>query len=248
MAIRYNSQLKAELRKAVKSFNAKIRRLEEKGVSAALLPDKVSSKEIQAGIKNRRDLRKRLQQLNEFTSAGVVEESAGGLMGTDELFIYRKGEANRAIREINKDYEKLLNLETDYPMMIGEQTANLRTKMEYLSRDIRTMDVKQINIFNKNILTLEQKTLKDENFYNNFQKMLFYSGYRGGLKPSKVREISELIEKFTPEQLLDIYSTNPALKSMVEGYNRMKNNIGEVDEADTEDVANAIIEALLEKL
>ena len=89
---------------------------------------------------------------------------------------------------------------------------------------------------------------KDENFYNNFQKMLFYSGYRGGLKPSKVREISELIEKFTPEQILDIYSTNPALKSMVEGYNRMKNNIGEVDEADTEDVANAIIEALLEKL
>ena len=66
MAIRYDSQLKAEIRKTVKAFNAKIRRLEQKGVSAALLPEAVSSKEIQRGITNRKDLRERLKQLPEY--------------------------------------------------------------------------------------------------------------------------------------------------------------------------------------
>ena len=106
MAIRYDSQLKAEIRRTVKSFNAKIRRLEAKGVTSALLPDTVSSKEIQQGITNRRELRKRLQQLQEFSSAGTATESEGGLIGTDILFEYRQGEANRAIKEINKEYDE----------------------------------------------------------------------------------------------------------------------------------------------
>ena len=46
MAIRWNSQLKADLRRTVKSFNSKIRRLQQKGVTAALLPDMISSKEF----------------------------------------------------------------------------------------------------------------------------------------------------------------------------------------------------------
>ena len=103
MAIRYDSQLNAELRRAIRSFNAKIKRLENKGVSASLLPDKVSTKEIKAGILNRRDLRERMNQLNEFSSAGAVTESEGGLMGTDILFQYRQGEANKAVKEINKE-------------------------------------------------------------------------------------------------------------------------------------------------
>ena len=170
MAIRYDSQLKAQIRKTVKSFNAKIRRLEAKGVSAALLPNKVSTKEIRAGIDNRKDLRKRLNQLGEFTSAGIVEETETGLLGTNELFMYRQGEANRAIEALQREYDKINNIETRYPMMQGEYAANLRAKMDYLARDIRTLDIKQINIFNKNLFTPEQKSLKDEQFYNNFQR------------------------------------------------------------------------------
>ena len=223
MAIRYDSQLKAEIRKAVKSFNAKIRRLEAKGVTSALLPDVVSSKQIQQGITNRRDLRKRLQQLQEFSSAGTATESEGGLIGTDILFQYRQGEANRAIRELRKEYQQTQQVDTRYPMMLGEYGNNLRAKMDYLSRDIRKMDVRQVQIFNKNILLPEQKIIKEEQFYKNFEKMLFYNAYRGELDLSFIENMRQL----TPQQLLELYRTNPAFKIIVEGYLRLRQETGE---------------------
>ena len=251
MAIRYDSQLKAQIRKTVKSFNAKIRRLKAKGVTAALLPDKVSSKEIQAGINNRKDLRKRLQQLNEFTSAGIVEESESGLLGTNELFMYRQGEANRAIQEINKEYEEIADINTRYPMMLGEYESNLRTKMNYLARDIRSLDVKQVNIFNKAIISPERRTKKDETFYNNFQKLIFFNAYKGGVPPALAREVSELLEQFTPRQLLRMYNTNPNMRIFElipsDEYQR-RSHIEGFDEEETNDLFEAIRDYLISQL
>lgn len=244
MAIRYDSQLKAEIRKAVKSFNAKIRRLEAKGVTSALLPDVVSSKQIQQGITNRRDLRKRLQQLQEFSSAGTATESEGGLIGTDILFEYRQGEANRAIRELRKEYQQTQQVDTRYPMMLGEYGNNLRAKMDYLSRDIRKMDVRQVQIFNKNILLPEQKIIKEEQFYKNFEKMLFYNAYRGELDLSFIENIRQL----TPQQLLELYRTNPAFKIIVEGYLRFRQETGDDVDADLQEAYKAANEAVKEKL
>lgn len=218
MAIRWNSQLKADLRRTVKSFNSKIRRLQQKGVTAALLPDMISSKEIQAGITNRRDLEKRMAQLREFTSAGVVERSEGGVMGTNQLFLYRVGEANRAIEQIKKEYEKIESIQTRYPMMKSEYQANLESKMEYLARDIHKLDARQINIFNKNLLTTEQKTIRDEQFYRNFNKMIFFNAYKSGLPASLIASIAEKIEKFTPAELLQLYATEPTFRTVKEMY------------------------------
>lgn len=239
MAIRYDSQLKSEIRKIVKSFNAKIRRLESKGVSAALLPDKISSKEIQQGFANRKDLRSRLKQLQDFTSAGMVEESEGGLFGTNDLFIYRQGEANKAVRELNKEYEKTLDLNPRYPMMMGEYVNNLKAKMDYLSRDIRSMDVRQIQIFNKNLLTPELKTKKNEQFYSNFRRMLYYNAYRLDIPPMD-------LEKLTPEELLKLYQTEPSFKMIVEGYLRLKNETGEAEDEEMEEAYSAAKNALVE--
>ena len=244
MAIRYDSQLKAEIRRTVKSFNAKIRRLEAKGVTSALLPDAVSSKEIQQGITNRRELRKRLQQLQEFSSAGTATESEGGLIGTDILFQYRQGEANRAIRELRKEYQQTQQVDTRYPMMLGEYGNNLRAKMDYLSRDIRKMDVRQVQIFNKNILLPEQKIIKEEQFYKNFEKMLFYNAYRGELDLSFIENIRQL----TPQQLLELYRTNPAFKIIVEGYLRFRQETGEDVDDDLQEAYKAANEAVKEKI
>ena len=240
MAVRYDSQLKAQIRKTVKSFNAKIRRLESKGVSASLLPDKVSSKEIQAGFQTRKDLRNRLQQLNEFSSAGIIEESQGGLLGTNQLFQYRQGEANRAIEALNREYQRIESIETRYPMMQGEYAANLRSKMNYLARDVRSLDVKQINIFNKNLLTPEQKMAKDENFYANFNRMLFYDAYAAGLPPDLVARISQKLSKLTPQQLLEVFATNPSFKAVTDNYHRAKSTNEELDKSDLREEFEAL--------
>lgn len=244
MAIRWNSQLRAEVRRTVKSFNAKIRRLQDKGVTAALLPDMISSREIKQGITNRRDLEKRLSQLRDFTSAGIVERSEGGVMGTNELFIYRVGEANKAIKAIQDEYNRIEAIDTRYPMMKSEYQANLEAKMQYLSRDIRKMDIRQINIFNKNILTDEQKTIKDEQFYNNFTKMLFYNAYKGSIPPGVVASISAKISNFAPSELLEFYATEPTFKGVVEKYKIEKDS--ELSDSETYELYLALDARLTE--
>ena len=218
MAIRYDSQLNRQIRNTVKSFNAKVRRLENKGVSAALLPDTISSKEIKAGIRSRGDLRTRIAQLQEFTSAGETFTSEGGLIGTPKLFQYRQAEANKAIEALNKEYQKVLKLDTRYPMMQSEYTSNLQSKMKYLSRDVESMDVRQVQIFNKNLLTPEQRGIKDEQFYNNFIKMIFFNAYKGDIDPELVRSIIDKIQKITPSRLLELFGTSPAFRAVQERY------------------------------
>ena len=223
MAIRWNRQLKAEVRRTVKSFNAKIRRLQRKGVTAAVLPERISSKELQAGITNRRELEGRLSQLREFTSAGIVERSEGGVLGTNQLFLYRVGEANKAIKAIQDEYNRIERIQTRYPMMKSEYQANLESKMEYLARDITKLDVRQLQIFNKNLLNIEQRTIRDEQFYTNFNKMIFYNAYKAGVPPELISRISNLVSKFTPAQLLELYATEPTFRSVKDIYILNKN-------------------------
>ena len=248
MAIRYDSQLRGEIRRTVKSFNAKIRRLEAKGVSSALLPDSVSSKELREGFANRRDLRTRLQQLQEFTSAGETFTSEGGLVGTNKLFMYRQGEANKAVKEINKQYLRALNPNTMYPMMQGEYVNNLKSKMDYLSRDIEKMDIRQVKIFNKNLLTPEERTRRNEAFYQSYIKMVFYDGYRGAIDPATVKELTELIYKIPPEKLLELYNTNPAIRGIADKYIEYKMQAGTITDAELQDYINSATAVLLEEL
>ena len=248
MAIRYDSQLRSEIRRTVKAFNAKVRRLEAKGVSSALLPDSVSSKELQAGFNNRQDLRNRLQQLQEFTSAGETYQSEGGLIGTNKLFMYRKGEANKAIKEINKEYLKNLKIDTRYPMMQGEYVNNLKSKMDYLSRDIEKMDVRQVNIFNKNLLTPEERNAKNEQFYNSYIKMLFYDAYRGSIDPATMRNLTDLVYQLSPQKLLELYHTDPAIRGIADKYMQYKMQNGNVSDDEVQAYAESAVAALEEEI
>lgn len=248
MAIRYNRQLKSDIRKAVQSFNAKIRRLQAKGVSSSLLPSTISSREIKAGITNRRDLRKRLAQLQEFSSAGEAFESEGGLVGTNVLFEYRQGEANKAIKALDKEFQKVIRMDSRYPMMQTEYASNLQAKMEYLSRDVRKLDLRQIQIFNKNLLTPEQKAVKDEQFYANYNKMIFFDAYKAGLDPRLIREISEKLERFTPAELLEMYNTEPAFKAVSDIYMKGKAEAGELSDEEAREQFEALNARIDEKL
>ena len=248
MAIRYDSQLKAEIRKTVKAFNAKIRRLEQKGVSAALLPEAVSSKEIQRGITNRKDLRERLKQLQEFSSAGIPEESAGGLIGTNTLFEYKQGEANKALKAIEEEFNKVVRLDTRYPMMQSEYASNLKAKMDYLSRDVRDLDIQQVQIFNKNILTPEKRRIRDETFYQNFNRMLFFDAYKSNLSPALVSRITAKLEKLPPSKLLELFSTEPSFKAVSDVYEKGKRESEDVSDEETREQFEALDERLDEIL
>lgn len=77
MSKRYNIRWRpdddAELRKAVKNFNAKITRLENKGFKKSALPERITVKQIKEVVQVRQDLKREMDSLRRFTQRGAEE-------------------------------------------------------------------------------------------------------------------------------------------------------------------------------
>ena len=72
--IRWSDNDNAELRKAVKNFNAKISRLEKKNPKEAhLLPERVNMKELKNLISTRQDLKREMNALRRFSKRGAEQ-------------------------------------------------------------------------------------------------------------------------------------------------------------------------------
>lgn len=225
MAIRYDKQLKNEIYKAVRSFNAKISRLERKGVSAALLPDRISTQNIKQNYTNRRQLRSYLASLQDFTSKGQVFKSKGGVTGTTQLFQYNIKRANKATAALSRERRNLADIPTRYPMMKSENISLLESKMKYLKRDIYNMDIRQINIFKRNIESTFNRNKQNSVFHKNFNTMMLANGYRAGLSESFLNRLANKMDRIAPEKLLELYRTIPSFSSIVEKYQAAKNDI-----------------------
>ena len=217
MAIRYNKQLNAEIHKAVRSFNAKVRRLQAKGVSAALLPDLISTKSIKANADNRRQLRNKLQALQEFSSRGQTFKSEGGVTGTTVLFQYNTKRANKAVKQLQRELNALEQIPTRYPMMKSESSSLLQSKINYLKRDIYKLDIRQINIMQRNVESTFKSRERNALFHQNFKKMLMSVAYRAGLDTGYIKSIGDKLDQLPPAKLLELYRTNPAF-GIIEWY------------------------------
>lgn len=248
MAIRYNKQLNAEIHKAVRSFNAKVRRLQAKGVSAALLPDLISTKSIKANSDNRRQLRNKLQALQEFSSRGQTFKSEGGVTGTTILFEYNTKRANKAAKQLQKELNSLEKIPTRYPMMKSDAASLLQSKIKYLKRDIYKLDIRQINVLQRNVESTYKAREKNALFHQNFKKMLFSVAYRAGLDTGFIESMGNKLDKLSPEKLLELYRTNPAwgitewypLDSLIENIeNTVKEAFKTIDNDLDEEIAKS---------
>lgn len=246
MAIRYDNQLKNDIYKAVRSFNAKVTRLERKGVSAALLPDRLSTKSIKANYTNRRQLRSYLKSLQEFSSRGQTFKSEGGVTGTTQLFEYNIKRANRATKQLRTEMGNIEAIPTRYPMMKSENISLLQSKMNYLKRDIYKLDIRQINVFKRNIETTLKYNEKNALFQQNFKKMLLSTAYRGGVNAALIKRISDKIDQLPANKLLELYRTSPAFTSVTEKY-KAPDGV-DIDDNETEEEYEAIDNILSEAI
>lgn len=108
--IRWRDSDTQDLKKAVRNFNAKIRRLEKKNPdNAQYLPDKIKYNEMKNLIKTRQDLNREINALKRFSKRGA--EQIVTLPDTDyniKATKWQKTELNRRAGVINRKREKRL--------------------------------------------------------------------------------------------------------------------------------------------
>lgn len=116
--IRWKQSDEEKLRKTVRNFNAKIRRLEKKDPkNKAALPEKISVKDLKEVIHTRADLNRELNSLKRFSKRGsetlvVAPESDYNVLITK----WQKQEINRRVGMINRKREERRKMIADIEM------------------------------------------------------------------------------------------------------------------------------------
>lgn len=109
--IRWNDANHQELKRVVRNFNAKVKRLEKKNPELKnVLPDKVSVAQMKELIETRNDLKRELNSLKRFSQKGA--EKLVDVPGNDynlKTTNWQKKEMSRRIGVINRKRKKRLN-------------------------------------------------------------------------------------------------------------------------------------------
>lgn len=102
--IRWSEKDNKELQRAVKNFNAKVKRLEKKySGTDVIIPEKVTVKQMRELVNTRRDLQRELKSLQKFTERG--SEAVITIPNTDnniQVTKWQKEEMTKRARVINR--------------------------------------------------------------------------------------------------------------------------------------------------
>lgn len=101
--IRWSEADNQQLTKAVKNFNAKVKRLEKKFIGQdVVIPEKVSVREMREVIGTRRDLQRELKSLQSFTQRGSEELVKTNTDSNIIITKWQKAELEKRAKIINK--------------------------------------------------------------------------------------------------------------------------------------------------
>lgn len=201
--IRWTDSDNQELRKAVRNFNAKIKRLEKKNPAIKnVLPEKISVAQMKDLIETRQDLKRELNALRRFSKRG--SEEIVNVPGNDynlKTTKWQKEEMTRRIGVINRKRNKRLKEVLETPIKsrgkelgytkgqlgMGKAEEVSLTPMKAFTPKMSRAD---LNFKFKNIMKESQSS------YWNKRDLLLKENY-----------IKSLEENFNPNDIKDIVSS-----------------------------------------
>ena len=172
MAINLSPEMNSELRKAVTSFNRKIKRLEAKGVTASLLPEKVNVRDLKRAYRDSESLNRKIRQLANFTSKGATITTKKGIVGTEAMFNYREQQKQEMIRVYKQQKNVIRANPIRYKGRTTSYLKNLTAKIKYLEKSSRRRDARALLNESRNMLTPEALVKKNARFRANYYRTL----------------------------------------------------------------------------
>lgn len=261
MAIRYDTKLNNEIRRIVNNYNAKIRRLEKQDTEY-ILPqkfDKEALKSLKASVSNRQDLRRRLKELQNFTSRGA--EKVITYKGT-KLPSYQVKNIKMYQSVIKRRLNKKINYyETTHPTSSGvvqdvtfaqagerDYLNALAKKRVLLNRDISTLS--NIREYENYVNTLRgnARTISDRIWKSNYMDIIMEQGYIYGYNSDKLEEIRNKLNKLTPAQFNKLYNTEATVKQIMFLYKGTKDIGNGLKVEDLEDDIISVFDSLYDNL
>lgn len=260
MAIRYDQKLNNEIRRIVRNYNAKIRRL-EKEKSDVVLPEKYSRqvvKSMKESYSNRSDLRRRLKELERFTARGGEKNVnvKGTVLPKHEYQTIRAYQSlvKRRTTIRLKFYEttptKTLGVKGDVTLaQTGEREyLNLLAKREILlNKDISNLDIEERG---KYLETLRANArTRDPNIWkNNYLSILDDTATSFGYDQEKLKIIKKRLSALTPKQIDELISQENTIQNILYHYSAIKDVTDEVGKGALQDDVFSNLDTIYDNL
>ena len=257
MAIRYDEKINNEIRRIVRNYNAKIKRLE--GRKDLVLPerfDRQALKVMRETTKNRDDLKRKLKNLQEFTKRGGEQN----IMVKGRIiprYKYKQIQRYRNLINRRLNAREEFNKQT-YPTYEGKQEKyTLYEQFNEESRNIEAqrkllLDVDYLGYSPSDLesylgrLEANARTVNLSSWQQNYADMLLESGYVYGIPHAKLHDLREKILDLSPSQFDKLFKTESTIKQILYYYNQI-NELGvdvafENMESDVVSIYNSLFE------
>lgn len=214
--MKLSPEMNAELRKEVKAFNRKRKRLMQKGVIKSLLPEKASVRALKNAYRDTESLQARLDQMAKLSSKGKIIENKKGVKGTENLFAYRKAEAQQMVKIYEQEIQSTKAIKTKYRSAKASHLRTLRAKVKYLSKDPENMDARGLFQQASNTLTPEKLYKKNVIYRDNYINKLYEYAEIGEIDKEYVDRLVKKLDRVPLEDFYNITKSNPELKDVLD--------------------------------
>ena len=254
--IRYDKKLNERIYNVINRYNSKIDRLRRKGGSY-ILPQKESKESLMDVSYTRKDLLRRLKNIEYFTERGAEKTvvTKGYAISLYELD-YLKREKTRVKRKLRKEIKRYENVS---PTINGERTArtfaqmgdtsylNALAKYKMVDVDIESLTEEQLKDYKRLIYRLGiDKDYLAEGFKANYIEMFTKVGYYVGYPQHKMQQIIDMINTVDAEKFYDLYRTEKSIKAVAEYYYAMVD--GQIDPSEIQQEVFNLYDNLLASL
>lgn len=225
MAKSFTPEFNKRIRKVVDSFNNKVERQQAKAPTSTSIPSKVTVKGLKDAYPSQRAMEQKLKLLEAYNTAKMNAVIKVGREKVDvSRYEYESFLLNKKVAK--KRLQRLIDKNIAKDKAEGRFLASHRTRS--LKAQLHTIETTERNIFSaKNFFAAsrvagrysDKREQMNQQFFENFFDMLWSNQIYAELDPDLVQEIHDMIEQnLTPEQLLEMYNSEPEISRLVEDY------------------------------
>lgn len=255
--IRYDKKLNSLINKTIRNFNQKISRLEKE--ERELLPTKVYKKELKSETYSRKELLRKLKEMQHFSQRGVEEvvTTSGGVKLT-KYELNKIKQRNRIIKA--RLTREITKMKTTKPKVFGKEQAvtfaemgeedylNLVARRKALEKDIEKLDTSELN----RLRNLQERTIMNQEYYDNifresYIKMLNQLGYYFNYDKDKIKNIEENLRKLNPTKFYKLFKDDKSIKAILDYYPSLKRNF-KINPKDIEEDVKVLYDNLNEHI
>lgn len=219
MAIRYDKVLNDLLRKEVRNYNARLKRMKARGITR--LPDYQSVSELKSRYNTKSELTREINRLQTLNRQQVLNsvETKGGAKVAQWQYTYAKSNRTAAKQFFEKEYARVSKRTIRFP---GErmQLDTISAKINLLETPIESLSQSQFRSVISSINEFATSPTQLKARYRGFLSEVDWVMDKVGIEDEVKEKFFKKFQTLTPEQFLYAYDNNDIIARIYALYKK----------------------------